>query len=71
MIDHITNGTYDYQLKKVKRVPSAFQRMKEFSIEYLTKLKGVIIMDEKIKNEMTCEVLEAVKFMLHHGFYND
>ena len=50
-------------------MPSTFEKLKDYCMGYLVKTKGIIYVDQLTKNKMTYEVLEAVHFMLNHGFY--
>ena len=70
LLDGIRNSTLDLPIKKSKdRVQSAFVKLKTFCLTYLESLKGAIYLDQVSKNEMTAQILDAVNFMLCHGFY--
>jgi len=67
----LENRTFKFEFKKGSRIPSTFQRLKEFCEEYLKSMKGVVYYDDMDKNEMTLEVLKIVYFMTCHGFYRE
>lgn len=70
LLEGIRNGTLHLPIKKNdRRIPSAFQKLKTFCLQYLESTKGIIYLDQVSKNEMTAQVLDCVNFMLCHGFY--
>ena len=51
------------------RVPSSFEKLKVFCEDFLVKTKGTIYVNQIEKNELILAVMDAVNYMLNHGFY--
>jgi hypothetical protein len=65
--DHIT-----YPIKKSKVViPPKQSLLKDFVINFLKTENGVQDLSNRKKNKFVSNLIEVLRFMLTHGFYND
>ena len=70
LIDEIDQSKFEYVVKMSKvRVPSSFEKLKTFCQEFLSKTKGIIYVNQIEKNGLILAVMDAVNYMVNHGFY--